>query len=79
MINLFWKWSSGASIKVLGFSLSVSRKQKALKCWVGFDVHTFVEHLVFQVCAIVGGTFTVAGILDSLTFSASEMIRKKIT
>ncbi|XP_025094806.1 endoplasmic reticulum-Golgi intermediate compartment protein 1-like isoform X1 [Pomacea canaliculata] len=28
------------------------------------------------VCAIVGGTFTVAGILDSLLFSATEIFRK---
>lgn len=27
-------------------------------------------------CAIVGGTFTVAGILDSLLFSATEIFRK---
>ncbi|KAL8621271.1 Endoplasmic reticulum-Golgi intermediate compartment protein 1 [Nucella lapillus] len=28
------------------------------------------------ICAIIGGTFTVAGILDSLIFSASEVFRK---
>lgn len=28
------------------------------------------------VCAIVGGTFTVAGIVDSMIFSASELIKK---
>ncbi|OQV25923.1 Endoplasmic reticulum-Golgi intermediate compartment protein 1 [Hypsibius exemplaris] len=31
------------------------------------------------ICAIVGGTFTVAGIIDALTFSASEMLRKKLS
>lgn len=30
----------------------------------------------FQVCAIVGGTFTVAGIVDSCLFSATEMYKK---
>ena len=29
-----------------------------------------------QVCAIVGGTFTVAGIVDSCLFSATEMYKK---
>ena len=32
--------------------------------------------LFFQICAIVGGTFTVAGIVDSLIFSAAEIFRK---
>ena len=31
---------------------------------------------IFQVCAIIGGTFTVAGILDSLIFSAAEIVKK---
>ena len=30
----------------------------------------------FQVCAIVGGTFTVAGIIDSMIFTASELFKK---
>ena len=30
----------------------------------------------FQVFAIVGGTFTVAGIIDSLVFTASELFKK---
>lgn len=34
--------------------------------------YTFIT----TVCAIVGGTFTVAGILDSFIFTASEMIKK---
>ncbi|GAB6023900.1 hypothetical protein CHUAL_008635 [Chamberlinius hualienensis] len=29
-----------------------------------------------MLCAIIGGTFTVAGILDSFVFSATEMLRK---
>jgi hypothetical protein len=28
------------------------------------------------VCAIVGGTFTVAGIIDSCIFTAAEVFRK---
>lgn len=30
----------------------------------------------FQICAIIGGTFTVAGILDSCIFTASEAWKK---
>ncbi|EDO49249.1 predicted protein [Nematostella vectensis] len=33
-------------------------------------------HFITTVCAIVGGTFTVAGIIDSAVFTASEMWRK---
>jgi endoplasmic reticulum-Golgi intermediate compartment protein 1 len=33
-------------------------------------------HFLTTVCAIVGGTFTVAGIFDSLIFSATEIFRK---
>jgi endoplasmic reticulum-Golgi intermediate compartment protein 1 len=29
-----------------------------------------------QICAIVGGTFTVAGIIDSFIFTASEFYKK---
>jgi hypothetical protein len=29
-----------------------------------------------QVCAIIGGTFTVAGIIDSFVFTASEIFKK---
>jgi len=33
-------------------------------------------HFLTTVCAIVGGTFTVAGIIDSCIFSATEIFRK---
>lgn len=33
-------------------------------------------HFITMVCAIVGGTFTVAGIVDSCIFSATEMYKK---
>jgi len=33
-------------------------------------------HFLTTVCAIVGGTFTVAGIIDSCIFSATELFRK---
>jgi hypothetical protein len=29
-----------------------------------------------QVCAVVGGAFTVAGIVDSMVFTAAEIFRK---
>ena len=35
-----------------------------------------IYHFLTTVCAIVGGTFTVAGIIDSCLFSAHEMIKK---
>lgn len=30
----------------------------------------------FQICAVVGGTFTVAGIIDASLFSLTEFYRK---
>lgn len=33
-------------------------------------------HFLTTICAIIGGTFTVAGIVDSLIFTASEAYRK---
>ena len=33
-------------------------------------------HFLTTVCAIVGGTFTVAGIIDSCIFSATEIFKK---
>jgi len=33
-------------------------------------------HFITMVCAIIGGAFTVAGIIDSMIFSASEMYKK---
>jgi hypothetical protein len=33
-------------------------------------------HFLTTVCAIVGGTFTVAGIFDSVIFSATEIFKK---
>lgn len=32
--------------------------------------------LTFQLCGIIGGTFTVAGIIDSLVFSATQIYEK---
>ncbi len=33
-------------------------------------------HFLTTVCAIVGGTFTVAGIIDSCLFTATEIFKK---
>ena len=33
-------------------------------------------HFITMVCAVIGGTFTVAGIIDSVLFSATEMYKK---
>lgn len=35
-----------------------------------------VHSALFQVCAVVGGAFTVAGIFDSLLFTAAEIFKK---
>lgn len=35
-----------------------------------------VYHFLTTICAIVGGTFTVAGIVDSLLFTASNVFKK---
>ena len=35
-----------------------------------------IYHFLTTVCAIVGGTFTVAGIIDSCLFTAHEMFKK---
>ncbi|XP_031563527.1 endoplasmic reticulum-Golgi intermediate compartment protein 1-like [Actinia tenebrosa] len=35
-----------------------------------------IYHFITTVCAIIGGTFTVAGIIDSSIFTASEMFKK---
>ena len=35
-------------------------------------------HFVTNVCAIVGGVFTVSGIIDGLVFHTSKLIKKKM-
>ena len=35
-----------------------------------------IYHFLTTICAIVGGTFTVAGIIDSCIFSATEIFKK---
>ena len=37
---------------------------------------TLCSLTLLQICAIIGGTFTVAGILDSCIFTASEAWKK---
>ena len=32
--------------------------------------------VILQICAIIGGTFTVAGLIDSIIFNASEIFHK---
>lgn len=34
-------------------------------------------HFITNVCAIVGGVFTVAGIVDSILYHGDKLIRKK--
>ena len=59
--------------------------EEAFLCEVGFlqnnqfpmfVMSSVISLFVFQVCAIVGGTFTVAGIIDSIIFTASELFKK---
>ena len=35
-------------------------------------------HFVTTLCAIIGGVFTVAGMLDSTAFAASRVMKKKV-
>lgn len=35
-------------------------------------------HLMTQICAIIGGIFTVAGIVDALFYKTLHVIQKKI-
>jgi hypothetical protein len=39
---------------------------------------TSFTHFLTSLCAIVGGTFTVAGILDALVYHGVRSLRKKI-
>jgi hypothetical protein len=41
-----------------------------------YETRPPVYHFLTTVCAIVGGTFTVAGIIDSCIFSATEIFKK---
>ena len=53
-------------------SIVSNQKEELISLWNSL----FCSCVLFQVCAIIGGTFTVAGILDSLIFSASEIVKK---
>jgi endoplasmic reticulum-Golgi intermediate compartment protein 1 len=33
-------------------------------------------HFITTVCAVVGGTFTVAGIIDSIIFTSAQIFKK---
>ncbi|CAK9298850.1 unnamed protein product [Gordionus sp. m RMFG-2023] len=54
--------------------------------WFNYDLNPFtvkyiekakpLYHFITTVCAIVGGVFTVAGLIDSFIFSTSEIFRK---
>lgn len=35
-------------------------------------------HLATNICAIIGGIFTVAGIVDSIFYNSLHLIKKKI-
>lgn len=41
------------------------------------DSRSFL-HFLTNVCAIVGGVFTVSGILDACIYQSERMIRKKM-
>jgi endoplasmic reticulum-Golgi intermediate compartment protein 3 len=42
------------------------------------EVRTSFLHFVTNVCAIVGGVFTVSGILDATLYHGQKLIRKKM-
>ena len=39
--------------------------------------HSFL-HFITSVCAIVGGVFTVSGIIDSFIYHGQQVVRKKV-
>ena len=39
--------------------------------------HSFL-HFITSVCAIVGGVFTVSGIVDSFIYHGQQVVRKKV-
>ncbi|GJS88296.1 endoplasmic reticulum-Golgi intermediate compartment protein 3-like protein, partial [Tanacetum coccineum] len=42
------------------------------------EEHVSFLHFLTNVCAIIGGVFTVSGILDSLIYHGQQAIRKKM-
>jgi len=48
----------------------------SVTCPWSFCFMLILEMCVLQVCAIVGGTFTVTGIIDSILFTASSALKK---
>lgn len=42
------------------------------------EYRTSLTHFLTSLCAIVGGTFTVAGIVDSVIYNSMRSLRKKI-
>jgi endoplasmic reticulum-Golgi intermediate compartment protein 3 len=42
------------------------------------EARTSFLHFITNVCAIVGGVFTVSGILDSTWYHGQKLIRKKM-
>lgn len=78
---IFWLILSVGKSNVVFFSLFI------FFFWYEFREIKFSNHslhssfyiilnICFQVCAIVGGTFTVAGIIDSFIFTAAEIFKK---
>jgi hypothetical protein len=42
------------------------------------DTSSSFMHFVTNVCAIVGGVFTVSGIVDTFIYTSEKLIRKKL-
>jgi hypothetical protein len=45
-------------------------------CKIDLKIFLKLKFILLKVCAIVGGAFTVAGIIDSILFTASELFKK---
>lgn len=58
------------------FTCSVLMRMLATQVNV-VEQHRSFLHFLTNVCAIVGGVFTVAGILDSTVYHGHRLIRKK--
>jgi hypothetical protein len=59
-------------LTTVNFSLLFTKQKLFLNKATSF----FKKKISKKVCAIVGGTFTVVGIIDSLIFTASETFKK---
>jgi len=67
------KYTETSQMPMARFSYDLSPMQVVVS-----EHRTPFSHFITQLCAIIGGIFTVAGIIDSLIFHLSGMMTKKL-